>query len=514
MRLRSTFLSIVLLASFCLSLPQSGNDISWVDCAANVPQPLQGTNLTFPLPTELHCGRLDVPMDYSKPKSPSNTITLGFSIYRPNNSQGLINFNPGGPGEEVASYPWDIALNLTRASWFTGLEGYDILGIDTRGWHSSNPLNCSIGNWTLSSSLPSNEVQLKALQASIGSYAQTCMDQSTPAGIVQYISSRETVQDWDQVRAALGYDIMHHFGISYGTYYGAMYANMFPEHVGRFALDAVFASGISNVDLISTQYAALDRSFTRSDAFCVNDTQCALHSKGKGSVIEAFNEAVDLANSSSINATADDVRFFIGVRYLVGNPDFATLNQALFDATNGNWSLLHFPSFAPLFTQAIVPLAHVYCLDYHIDDNTVEGYFNLLKTSQESDPLQVKFLFFMVLHTLCTGWPYTAATNEPLPVNASMVLVTSDFDYNTPTESATFEWSQAPNSVLVVRHGDDHGSFDIPGPARSAFIEFLATGNLPSATNETFVTIYEPGSQRDPIPDPYSVPVGPDAGDM
>ena len=75
----------------------------------------------------------------------------------------------GGPGQEVASYSWEIALNLTRASWFAGLEGYDILGasplpchrnysqnqtaIDTRGWWSSNALNCSQGNLTLSSSL-------------------------------------------------------------------------------------------------------------------------------------------------------------------------------------------------------------------------------------------------------------------------------------------------------------------------------------------------------------------------
>ncbi|KAJ6541315.1 hypothetical protein B0H19DRAFT_958282, partial [Mycena capillaripes] len=148
------------------------------------------------------------------------------------------------------------------------------------------------------------------------------------------------------------------------------------------------------------------------------------------------------------------------------------------------------------------------------DDNTFEGYSNVLKTGEESDPLGIKFLFFMVLHALCTAWPYTADSNPTVPVNASMVLVTSDFDYNTPTELADLEWIQAPNSVLVVRHGDDHGSYNVPGPARSAFINFLATGNLPKPTDQIFATIYEPGSQRDPIPDPYAVPVGVGAGDM
>jgi hypothetical protein len=68
-------------------------------------------------------------------------------------------------------------------------------------------------------------------------------------------------------------------------------------------LDAVFTTGIvgvafvspelrliyilqSNVDLISAQYAALDRSLVRSDAYCLNDTECPLHSQGKGSVLE------------------------------------------------------------------------------------------------------------------------------------------------------------------------------------------------------------------------------------
>ncbi|KAF7359620.1 Alpha/beta-hydrolase [Mycena venus] len=507
-----------IFSRFSYALPPTLNTIRWVDCANNVPAPLQGMNFTSPLPSTLHCGQLDVPMDYSKPIGDSNTITLGFTMYRPNNSQGLINFNPGGPGQEVASYSWEIALNLERASWFAGLEGYDILAIDTRGWWSSNALNCSLGNWTLSSSLPSDEPGLNAFQASVRAYAQTCIDLSTPPGIVQYIGTREVVQDWDRVRAALDYDIMHHFGISYGTYYGALYAHTFPEHVGRFALDAVFTTGVSNVDLISAQYAALDRSLIRSDAYCLNDTSCPLHSQGKGAILEAFQTAVDLAGPSgsaaSSNVTADDVRFFVGLRYLVGDPDFAGLNNALYAATQGNWSLLDYSTFAPVFTEAIVPIAQTYCLDYHVDDNTFEGYSNLLKVGSESDPLGIKFLFFMVLHALCTAWPYTAATNPTVPINASMVLVTSDFDYNTPTELATIEWSQAPNSVLVVRHGDDHGSYNVPGPARSAFINFLATGSLPAATNQTFATIYEPGSQRNPIPDPYLVPVGIEAGDM
>jgi hypothetical protein len=87
---------ISLLASLCTALPgphlkRTGWTIQWIDCASHVPQPLKNTSLPATLPSTLHCGHLNVPMDYSEPMSDNNTITLGFSMYRPQNSQGLIN---------------------------------------------------------------------------------------------------------------------------------------------------------------------------------------------------------------------------------------------------------------------------------------------------------------------------------------------------------------------------------------------------------------------------------------
>jgi hypothetical protein len=35
---------------------------------------------------------------------------------------------PGGPAAEVSSFAWQIALNLSQAFWFPGLEKFDFLG--------------------------------------------------------------------------------------------------------------------------------------------------------------------------------------------------------------------------------------------------------------------------------------------------------------------------------------------------------------------------------------------------
>ena len=68
-------------------------EIDWVDCHNHVPHTLlesfPGTHLTV-LPSTLHCGRIVVPMNYDKPISSTNNITLGLAMYRPADPTGVI----------------------------------------------------------------------------------------------------------------------------------------------------------------------------------------------------------------------------------------------------------------------------------------------------------------------------------------------------------------------------------------------------------------------------------------
>ena len=86
-----TLLTTFLLTGTSVAQQAPTGCIEWVDCASNVPQPLQGSPLPTTLPSTLHCGRLDVPMDYSRPATANNTVTLGFAMYRPESPQGLLN---------------------------------------------------------------------------------------------------------------------------------------------------------------------------------------------------------------------------------------------------------------------------------------------------------------------------------------------------------------------------------------------------------------------------------------
>lgn len=102
--------------------------IKWVNCSDHVPDvpgalDLSDVNLAA-LPSTLWCGRIEVPMDYSKPISESNSITLGLAMHRPAKPKGAIFHNPGGT-DATAVIAWQVALGQTE-EW-DGLLDYDLM---------------------------------------------------------------------------------------------------------------------------------------------------------------------------------------------------------------------------------------------------------------------------------------------------------------------------------------------------------------------------------------------------
>jgi hypothetical protein len=109
--------------------------------------------------------------------------------------------------------------------------------------------------------------------------------------------------------------------------------------------------------------------------------------------------------------------------------------------------------------------------------------------------------------------------------------------FSLPTELTTFAWQQAPESTLVIRHGDDHTSIlsafptpvriqgsltifsfnEVDRPAAAAgdvARNFLRTGVMPGPRSNKQVTVIGPGGTRGPVPGAYDVPTGAVAGDI
>ncbi|KAJ7105903.1 alpha/beta-hydrolase [Mycena epipterygia] len=508
--------------------------IRWVDCHKNVPQPLEsvlnstGTSFNGSLPSTLFCGEMDVPMDYTQPfDATTNNITIGFAMNRPaQNSSGLIIYHAGGPGLDAASQAWFNALNLSAGQAFAGLEDFDFLAINTRGLQFSNPLNCSSGVFfnDIPFAFPSSQDEYDQYQAAMKNFFDSCTNNTTPAGIMQHLGTIELIQDWDSVRAALGYETVNFAGVSYGTFVGMAYAGRFPDRVDRFVLDAAIPHGMPFQDMITDQVAAANRLVLRADAFCLTDPTCPFHGQGNGSVVKAWETLIAQVSEAPIPApncqecnspvTPTDMRLGLTVLFRA-NPDFPNFNIALNQSLNGDASLFAYQPLGDIRETVGPPLL---CSDFKIteDQKTFAAFNNLSINSQSSDPAHIVYSQIWQFFLMCTAWPFDVPDAATLPTELPLMWITADFDLNLPTELTTFAWEQAPNSTLVIRHGDDHTSIFLDPPANVAqgiAQDFLRTGIMPPASADERITVISPGGTRGPIPGAYDVPTGAIAGD-
>lgn len=195
--------------------------IKWIDCSQTIPLSTVGTGGSFnastidviTLPSELHCGRLDVPIDYSKPFCESNKITLGLATYRPKKSKRPLFFCPGGTDPGVVTI-WEAALNLTDA--FEGLVDFELIAMDIRGTYTSNPLNVSLEiiEAVLETTYPTSESEYEAMVALSAASFQSWIENSTPPGIVGHIGTLEVTQDYEMIREAFGFEKINFLGAS------------------------------------------------------------------------------------------------------------------------------------------------------------------------------------------------------------------------------------------------------------------------------------------------------------
>ncbi|MGH8399430.1 MAG: alpha/beta fold hydrolase, partial [Gammaproteobacteria bacterium] len=172
---------------------------------------------------EAKCTTLSVPEDRAKPEG--KKISLHIAVLRARTGQPApdpLFFIAGGPGQAATQAYIEEAPAFERIR-----ESRDIVLVDQRGTGGSNPLDCP--------STPDNNSNPTA--AEITRQAQACLKQLT--GDPRFYTTTVAVKDLDTVRAALGYNDIDLYGISYGTRVALEYLRDFPQHVRSVILDGV-----------------------------------------------------------------------------------------------------------------------------------------------------------------------------------------------------------------------------------------------------------------------------------
>ncbi|PRY41456.1 TAP-like protein [Umezawaea tangerina] len=192
----------------------------------------------------LECALLDVPLDYHAPDGRKIQIAISrLASTHPEKRRGILLTNSGGPGGEGLRHPLDLkAVGLPQDV----LDSYDVIGMDPRGVGRSTPVTCDLAKTpAYYTNIPlhaatADDVRTKAVL--VKQVADNCAH-SASQDLLPHISTANTARDLDRVRAALGEEKASYFGISYGTYLGAVYTTLFPASTDRVLIDSSLGPG-------------------------------------------------------------------------------------------------------------------------------------------------------------------------------------------------------------------------------------------------------------------------------
>ncbi|MFJ1649066.1 alpha/beta hydrolase [Streptomyces sp. NPDC088258] len=223
--------------------PPSPPALTWRAC----PQP-QG-------PADQECADLSVPLDYGVPAGPHLTVAVARLRGRggddPSARRGTLLMIPGGPGGSGVR-----ALAQKGAALRAETGGtYDIVSFDPRGAGGSTKAGCGLdeGDRHLVTlrSWPDADGGIAANVARSRRTAEACARNG--GAVLRSFSAENEARDIDTFRQALGERKLSAWGVSYGTYVGALYAQKYPQHTDRWVLDS---SGDPDPDLVERGWLA------------------------------------------------------------------------------------------------------------------------------------------------------------------------------------------------------------------------------------------------------------------
>ncbi|GAB2858090.1 alpha/beta hydrolase [Actinoallomurus bryophytorum] len=180
------------------------------------------------------CGTVKVPLDHRHPDGRSISVAVSrIATAKPGKRRGVLLLNPGGPALEGLDMPGQMAPTLPASV----LDQYDLIGFDPRGVGHSAPISCHLSDPSLSDLFPypAADGSITANVTLARTTAQQCA--SAVGADLEFFTTANTARDLDLIRQALGEKKVSYWGQSYGTYLGAVYRGLFPEHTDRMVLE-------------------------------------------------------------------------------------------------------------------------------------------------------------------------------------------------------------------------------------------------------------------------------------
>ena len=470
--------------------------IDWKDCS-------DGTS-------PFQCGTVTVPLDYEHPDGRTITIAVR-KLPAPDGDaeHGSLFINPGGPGAS------GVAMMQVMAPMFTEeLRGaYDIIGFDPRGVGQSTPITC----WTNDEikqhlANPSDDagptdplkgVTYKNVPAQDkidrgAANAARCAQHSQVPELLDHVGTHDVARDLDILRATNGNAKLNYLGISYGTRIGAIYADLFPDRVGRVVLDSAMDPSRYRTDSDAEVVAFKEGALRQYVEHCQAQNGCPLTGSTDEAVAQltTFVDGLDknplTAPDSNVTVNTQDATAIVQ-QYAIEKPDWEALTAMLNPAMNKRDGTLmvkakqSVPDLSPETTieEAVnianseIMFAAVICNDDPDTGGTASDWDAQSAAEKKTYP------FFggtsNAMDAYCRGWGHRGKTppRETRAKGSDPILV-----IGTTGDSRTlYPWAQSltdqlDNGHLLTVKGYGHGASG--SCAGAAMIDFLVNGTVPA----------------------------------
>jgi pimeloyl-ACP methyl ester carboxylesterase len=376
----------------------------------------------------------------------------------------------GGPGMAATTFYASAAFSFERIH-----RDRDIVLVDQRGTGQSNPLNCALDDNDL----------YRASDAEVAADARRCLATLEKTANVAFYTTSVAVRDLDSVRAALGYQRINLYGVSYGTRVAQHYMRRFPDRTRSVILDGVVPPQLA---LGPATALNAERALTRILERCANDSECKKHFgdpfvsyHALRNSLQAHPVPVRLADPTSGESSRFDfTEYHLATVLRLGSytaEQAALLPLMLHTATDS-------VNFTPLASQfLLVNRSYGDALAYGMHNSVVCSedvpFWDLAKVDRaELEKTYLGTAQLDGLHSICSVWPRGPIDPDfhaPLHTDVPVLLLSGSDDPVTPPGDAEVARRAFTHSVHVVLKGFGHGQLTAPC-ADGVMANFMSRG--------------------------------------
>ncbi|SPE58296.1 Tripeptidyl aminopeptidase precursor [Streptomyces netropsis] len=440
-------------------------------------------------PATFQCTTLEVPLDYSDPGGKKTDIAVSrLKASSAKERRGVLLLNPGGPGGPGLDLPVGLGAD------FPGdvKRQYDLIGFDPRGVGQSSPVSCGLTADEQDLERPyRTETFAKEVK-----WARTVADkcQAAEGDRLRHLTTRNTARDMDVIRAVLGEKKISYLGYSYGTYLGAVYAQMFPRRTDRFLLDSAADPARYGRGTFQAMAERAEPAFTRWTEWTARRHTTYALGRTPAEVRKTFRDLIAQADRKPIDHGGT---LFTGDTIRAQRATFSRVQKAatwvaeLKKAAEGRKPD---PSGTP--EQVPSPLRPASARDVPSDNEAASAWAVLCadtRTTWPSDPEQYRrdAIRDKARYPLsgdfesnikpCAFWKPGSEPATPVNSEVSALILQNEWDPATPLAGGqAMHRALRGSRMITVAGGEGHGVYGTGSCADKSATAYLTTGRLPA----------------------------------